>query len=139
MNSSDPVVLLQGGTHTIGTSDSTSNNTRNQLFRLTGDTLTGGVATDQPIKGGGASFTVNSTTANNPFGALFKATNAADIQVKKGSGDTSGGNALSLDTVLFEATLPVFELVGTSSTQTKFTTADAFVDIKKSKVLHWNH
>jgi len=55
--------------------------------------------------------------------------------VKKGSGDKSGGNAILLDTALFEATLPVVELVGTSSTQTKFTTADAFADIFESKVV----
>ncbi len=103
--SSDPLVLLSGGTHSIGL----------DLFFVTGLSTI-----DQPIKGSQASFTVDSTLASNPIGALFKATNAADITVDHG---------VELDKALFEATLPVVELVGTSSTQTKITSSNTFVDI----------
>ncbi len=104
--SSDPLVLLDGGTHTI----------KGALFDVFGLGTT-----DQPIKGSQASFTVNSKTASNPIGALFKATNAADITVEGG---------IALDQVLFEASLPVVELVGSSTTQTKITSSSTFVEIE---------
>jgi len=80
---------------------------------------------DQPIKGSQASFTVNSITASNPIGALFKATNAADI-------DITVGSAIAVDKALFEATLPVVDLVGTSTTQTKITAKNTFANIGSS-------
>jgi hypothetical protein len=107
-SSADPVVLLSGGTHTI----------TDDLFDVTGQSIT-----NQPIKGSQPSFTVNSKTASNPIGALFKATNAADITVK---------SAVELDKALFEATLPVVDLVGTSTTQTKITSSSTFADIGRS-------
>ena len=100
--SSDPLVLLSGGTHSIGL----------DLFLVTGLSTT-----DQPITGSEASFTVNSTSALNPIGALFKATNAAEITVT---------NAVELDKALFQATLPIIELVGSN---TKITSSNTFVDI----------
>jgi len=119
MNSADPVVLLNGGTHTI----------KMALFNVKGLSTS-----DQPIKGSEASFTVNSTTASNPIGALFKATNGADITV---SG--SSAIAVSLDPLLFEATLPVIELVGSSSAQTKLTFSEAsslaVIEANNSKLL----
>ncbi len=136
MNSSSPVVELTGGTHTIGTADTTSNNTPNRLFRLVGvntDSSTG-LGTDQPIKGNGtdpAPF----TGASHPIGTLLKATDAATIEVKKGSGDTSGGNAVRIDTALYEATLPILDLVGSSTTETTLKTAQSTIDIFKSKVV----
>ncbi len=66
---------------------------------------------------------MNSKTASNPIGALFKATNAANITVK---------SAVELDNALFEATLPVVELVGSSTTQTKITASDTFANIGRS-------
>ncbi len=94
--------LNQGGTNLV-------------LFKATG-TGTG----FQPIKGTQPSFTVNSQTASNPIGALFKATNASDITV-----DT----ALKLDNALFEATLPIVDLVGSLTTQTQITSDGTFADI----------
>jgi hypothetical protein len=117
--SDDPLVLISGGTHTIKMS----------MFNVSGLSTS-----DQPIKGSEASFTVNSKTASNPIGVLFKATNGADITV-------SGSSAIpiSLDTLLFEATLPVIELVGTSGAQTKLTLSDstaiAFVEARNSKLV----
>jgi len=98
-------VSISGGTHSIG----------DALFDVQGQSIT-----DQPIKGTQPSFNVNSKTASNPIGALFKATNAADITVNK---------AVELDAALFEATLPVIELVGSSTTQTKITSSNTFADI----------
>jgi len=107
-SSADAVALLSGGTHTIA----------DDLFDVEGQSIT-----DQPIKGSQPSFTVNSKTASNPIGALFKATNAAIITVDKG---------IELDNALFEATLPVIDLVGTSTTQTKITSSNTFADIGRT-------
>jgi len=107
-SSADPLVLLSGGTHAI----------TDDLFDVQGQSIT-----DQPIKGSQSSFTVNSKTASNPIGALFQATNESNITV-----DT----ALKLDNALFEATLPVIELVSTSTTQTKITASDTFANIGRS-------
>ncbi len=107
-SSADPLVLLSGGTHAI----------TDDLFDVQGQSIT-----DQPIKGSQSSFTVNSKTASNPIGALFQATNESNITV-----DT----ALKLDNALFEATLPVIELVSTSTTQTKITSSGTFADIGRS-------
>ncbi len=103
-----PLITLSGST--VNVSD--------DLFDVEGQSIT-----DQPIKGSQSSFTVNSKTASNPIGALFKATNAANITVK---------SAVELDNALFEATLPVVELVGSSTTQTKITASDTFADIGRS-------
>ncbi len=105
-SSADPLVLLSGGTHTF----------TSELIDIRGLSIT-----DQPIKGTQPSFSVNEETASNPIGALFKATNAADITVNTGM--------FELDNALFEATLPVVDLVGTSTTQTQITSNGTFVDI----------
>jgi len=105
-SSADPLVLLSGGTHTF----------TSELIDIRGLSIT-----DQPIKGTQPSFTVNGETASNPIGALFKATNAADITVNTGM--------FELDNALFEATLPVVDLVGTSTTQTQITSNGTFLDI----------
>lgn len=110
-SSDEQLVLINGGTHTI----------KDRLFEATG---TG--TNFQPIKGSQASFIVNNITANNPIGALFKATNAADISVD---------NGIKIDTALFEATLPVIELVGSSSAQTKITSANTFMEISSANVV----
>lgn len=136
MNStSNPVILFTGGTHTIGTGDSTSNNTPNRLVRLQGvnTSSTTGLGTDQPIKGPTSS---SLSGATNPIGTLVKATDAATIEVKKGSGDSSGGNGVVIDTALYEATAPILDLLEPSTRTTPtLKTADATVDIFKSKVV----
>jgi hypothetical protein len=120
MNSSDPVVLFTAGTHTVGTDDSTGNNTPNRLFRLSGVNTDGttGLGTDQPIKGTNPPF----DGATNPIGVLLKATDGATIEVKRGAGDTFGTNALRLDTALYEATAPIINLIGSATTPTTLTT-----------------
>jgi hypothetical protein len=133
-STSNPVILFTGGTHTIGTGDSTTNDTPNFLVRLRGvnTDATTGLGTDQTIKGPASSALSGAT---NPIGTLLKATDAATIEVKKGSGDTSGGHAVRIDTALYEATAPILDLIGSSTTETKLTTAKSTMDIFKSKVV----
>jgi len=109
------------------------NNTANRLFRLSGVNTDGttGLGTDQPIKGTNPPF----TGATNPIGVLLKATEGATIEVKKGAGDTSGGNAVRFDTMLYEATAPVIELIGSPTKDTSLKTADTTMDIFRSKVV----
>jgi len=122
--SNNALVYLDGGTHTVGTS----------LFNLSGVNLDGtsGLGIDQPVKGfSGAGFmTPSGAQALNPTGLLFKATNGANINV--------AGSAVRLDTALYEATLPVIELIGTagsSSPDTILTSSNTFADIIRSRVI----
>jgi YVTN family beta-propeller protein len=133
MNSSNPVVLFTGGTHTVGTDDATANDTVNRLFRLSGVNTDGttGLGTDQPIKGTNLPF----AGANNPIGVLLKATEGSTIEVKKGAADTAGGNAVRFDTMLYEATAGILELIGSATKETTLKTADTAMDIFKSKVV----
>jgi hypothetical protein len=66
------------------------------------------------------------------------------IEVKAGPGDTPpgtpvfGGNAVRLDTVLFEASLPIIELLGAgngAATATRLTTSGDTMDISRSRVV----
>ncbi len=143
MNSADPVVLLNGGTHTIGTADTTTNNTSNRMFGLSGRatdsagndlTDAAGLGTDQPIKGNGVN-PAPFTGASNPIGTLLKATGGATVEVKIGANDASGGRAVRLDTALYEATLPIIDLVGSASTQTILTTARDTIRMDQSKAV----
>jgi hypothetical protein len=122
--SNNALVYLDGGTHTIGSS----------LFNLSGVNVDGtsGLGIDQPVKGSsGAGFvTPSGAQAFNPSGLLFKATNGANINV--------AGNAVRLDTALYEATLPVIELIGTAnsgSPDTILTSSNTFADIMRSRVI----
>ena len=147
MNSSNPVVLFGGGTHTVGTADVTAFNTPNRIFNLQGvstDNVTG-LGTDQVVKGTSLPFIDSFTlaTANNPIGVLLKATNGATIEVKAGAGDlvSNGvfpGNAVRLDKMLYESVAGIIELTGTGTTDltaTKLTTAGDTIDIFQSKVV----
>jgi len=137
MNSAKPVVLLSGGTHTIGTADTSANNTSNYMFRLRGRGSktdgTTGLGTDQPIKGNGADPALPG--AENPIGTLLKATGGATIEVKIGASDTSGGRAISLDKALYEATLPIIDLFSSGATQTTLTTAREAIRMDDSKAV----
>jgi hypothetical protein len=148
MNSADPVVQFAGGNHGVGTVDATANNTPNRLFNVVGTNTdpTTGLGTDQPIKGNGVnpapfidSFTVQQ--ANNPVGSLLTATNGANIEVKKGAGDTIdggifAGNALRLDRALLEASAPIINLIsGAAFPVTMLTTAGDALDISGSKLV----
>jgi len=107
ITSQDPVVLLDGGTHTLG-----------NLFFVQGtttDTVTG-LGNFAPING------------SSPIGALFKATNGAQIDV------TGISPSINVDIALFEATLPVVELLGSATAQSKITTNFNFIDHFQSQV-----
>ncbi len=136
MNSAAPVVQLNGGTHTVGTADATTNDTPNQLFGLAGRLITDpktGLGTDQPVKGNG----VNPgpfAGASNPIGTLLKGTDGATIGVKKGAGDVGGGQALFLDTALLEASAPIISLIGSATAQTSLMTDAATLELFKSQV-----
>jgi len=122
--SNNALVYLDGGTHTVGTS----------LFNLSGVNFDGtsGLGTDQPVKGfGGAGFvTPSGAQAFNPNGLLFKATNGANINV--------AGSAVRLDTALYEATLPVIELIGSTQSvnpDTILTSNNTFAEIIRSRLI----
>jgi hypothetical protein len=145
MNSADPVLAFNGGTHTIGTADTTNNDTQNQIARIQSTSRSGttGLGTFQAVKGDGLSPAPFSGAAN-PIGTLIRATNGAVIEVKAGRGDTPagapvfGGNAVRLDTVLFEASLPIIELLGAgndAATATRLTTSGDAMDITRSRVV----
>ncbi len=109
ITSTDPVVLLDGGTHTIG----------NKLFFVQGTTT-------DTVTGLGNFAAIN---GSSPIGALFKATNGAQIDV---TGTSFPG--ITVDTALFEATLPVVELLGSGTGQSRITTNDTFVELFQSQV-----
>jgi hypothetical protein len=143
MNSADPVLVFNGGTHTIGTADTTNNNTQNQIMRVQATSRSGttGLGTFQAIKGDGIS-PAPFAGATNPVGTLVQATNGAAIEVRAGTGDTPpgapvfGGNAVRLDTVLFEASLPIVELLGGGNgATTRLTTAGDGMDINRSRMV----
>ncbi|MBI4528895.1 MAG: FecR domain-containing protein [Deltaproteobacteria bacterium] len=150
MNTADPVVVFNGGTHMVGTADAAppppelAPNTPNRIVRLQGvnTSSTTGLGTDQVIQGNGVSPAPFSG-ATHPIGTLLKGTGGATIEVKAGSGDTVGGglfpgNAVRLDTMLLEAALPIIHLIGTGTTDTtatKLTTAGETMDLFRSKVV----
>ena len=121
--SNNALVHLDGGTHTVGAS----------LFNASGVNLDGmGLGSDQPVYGmtGMGFMTPSGAQAFNPIGQLFKATNGADINV--------AGNAVRLDTALYEATLPVIELIGSSGgsgPDTILTSNNIFADIIRSRIV----
>jgi hypothetical protein len=141
MNSADPVLVFNGGTHTIGTADTTNNNTQNQIARVQGTSRSGttGLGTFQAVRGDGSN-PAPFAGATNPIGTLVRATNGAVIEVRAGTGDTPpapvfSGNVVRLDTVLFEASLPIIELLGAGNgTATRLTSAGDSMDISRSKV-----
>ena len=159
INSTDPVLLFNGGTHTIGTAEATAVSTANRIARIQGDTATGidpvtGLGTFQAVKGNGvnpAPFAgdlawlagqANLSGATNPVGTVLKATGGASIEVKADTADALGpgaslvrpGNAVQVDRALFEAAAPVIELISTGATQTSLTTSGGAIDINRSKM-----
>jgi YVTN family beta-propeller protein len=147
MNSANPVLVFNGGTHTVGTSDTTANNTNNHVVRIQGVTTnlnpTTGLGIDQPLIGNGTS-PAPFTGAVKPVGTLIQGTGGATIQVNAGTSDvvngTAGtsvhpGNAVQVDRALFEAALPIINLASTGSTQTSLTTAGGTLDMSQSKVV----
>jgi hypothetical protein len=147
MNSASPVLVFNGGTHTVGTSDTTANNTNNHVVRIQGVTTnlnpTTGLGIDQPLIGNGTS-PAPFTGAVEPVGTLIQGTGGATIQVNAGTSDvvngTAGasvhpGNAVQVDRALFEAALPIINLASTGSTQTSLTTAGGTLDVSQSKVV----
>ena len=139
--SDDPVILFTGGTHTVGnTGEASTDNRRYRLVRLLGvntDSTTG-LGTDQVIKGNGidpAPF----AGADNPIGVLVKATDDATIEVKKGTVtcdcNAPEGKGVVIDTMLYQATAPILDLIGSTATGTTLTTANTTMDIFNSKVV----
>ncbi len=122
--STKPVVELQGGNHGVGVHLMTLSGVNIDPTYMTGS--------DQPVIGtGGTGFvTPSGAEAFNPIGTLFKATNGANVNV--------GGNAVRLDTALYEATLPVVELIGTnggSMPDTILTSNNAFAEVIRSRIV----
>ncbi|MCZ6623934.1 MAG: FecR domain-containing protein [Deltaproteobacteria bacterium] len=111
-SSDKELVFLDGGNHTFG----------NPLFIVSGLG-----ASDQPISGSSTPFSINSFVASKPIGALFKVTNGADVSVN--------GGLLFLDSALFEATLPVIEMVSITGLQPKITSSTTLMELANSKVL----
>jgi hypothetical protein len=131
MNSDAPLIQLSGGTLTIGTRDGTANDSPNHLIYIGGVNLdlANGLGSDRPIRGAGLN------QGSQSVGTLFEATNGATIEVLKGAGDTSGGNAIRLDSALLEATLPLINMVGSPTAFTSLTTDGSTIDLFKSKVI----
>ncbi len=121
--SNNALVHLDGGTHTLGSS----------LMNLSGVNLDGmGLGSDQPVYGmnGMGFMTPSGAQAFNPVGQLFKAINGANVDV--------AGSAVRLDTALYEATLPVIELIGSvgaGNPDTILTSNNTFADIIRSRIV----
>jgi FecR protein len=128
VNRDAPLIQLSGGTLTVGTRDTTAKDSPNHLIYIGGANAdpTSGVGSDRPIRGSGA---------NQSVGMLLNATHGSTIEVLKGSGDTSGGNAVKLDMALLDATLPVINLVGSPTAYTSLTTDSSTIELIKSQIV----
>jgi hypothetical protein len=128
LNGDAPLIQLSGGTLTVGTRDTTANDSPNHLIYVGGVSAdpTSGVGSDRPIRGSGV---------NQSVGMLLNATNGSTIEILKGSGDTSGGNAVKLDMALLNATLPIINLVGSPTAYTSLNTDSSTIELIKSKII----
>ena len=109
--SADPLVWLQGGNYALSTVSG------NSIFDLQATTTAVDSQTGVEIG------TIQSVTHD---GAFLHASDGATINTQK---------VLKLDTTLLAATMPLINLLGSSSAQTSLTTETYAIDLFKSKVV----
>jgi hypothetical protein len=110
-SSSDPLVWLQGGNHSLSTLKGTA------IFDLWGTKT----AVDPETK-----VEVGSGSTVTHGGPLLQTSNGATVNTQK---------VLKLDTALLEATMPVINLIGAANAHATLTTETGAIDLLKSKVV----
>jgi hypothetical protein len=108
-SSSDPLVWLQGGKHSLSTMKEAA------IFDISGA---------QATVGSGTEF--GSESAVGHKGILLQASDGAAINTQK---------VLKLDAALLEATMPVINLIGAANAHATLTTETGAIDLLKGKVV----
>lgn len=114
--STNPLVSLSGGIHSIGTDPVGTSPGFGNIFELVGfatDPVTG-LGTGRPLQTGGK---------------LFEATGGATVNVK------ASGHALKMDKALLEASAPIISLIGSATAQTSLSTGSSTMELFKSNVM----
>jgi hypothetical protein len=110
-SSSEPLVWLQGGNHSVSTLKGTA------IFDFWGTKTT--VDPESGVEVGSGSTVTHS-------GPLLRASDGATINTQK---------VLKLDTALLEATMPVINLIGAANARASLTTESSAIDLFKGKVI----